>query len=68
MINYSELCQYEENFMMACLLGRVQVNFTLLLLRCANANLFMNFCHLGRGGKSHFRCFVTVDYAFGKSE
>ena len=31
---------------MACLLGRVQEILTLLSLRCAIANRFMNFYHL----------------------
>ena len=46
MLNHATLCQYEANFMMACWLGRVQEILTLLSLRCANANLFMNFCNL----------------------
>ena len=34
---------------MACLLGRDQMNLTLLSLRCAIANRFMNFRHIGNG-------------------
>ena len=34
---------------MACSLGRDQMNLTLLSLRCAIANRFMNFRHIGNG-------------------
>ena len=35
---------------MACSLGRDQMNLTLLSLRCAIANRFMNFRHIGKRG------------------
>ena len=34
---------------MTCLLGRAQINLALLSLRCAIANRFMNFRHIGNG-------------------
>jgi len=45
--------------MMACWLGRVQEILTLLSLRCAIANLFMNFCNLKSvGGDSKNADFI----------